>query len=75
MCFKKLSKSFNPQLVLFKIKNTLLNRDAKVTQYDVNIQCCKVQKLSAKIYLSSKQTQFTKTTTKWLLYTLKFILF
>ena len=26
----KLSKSFNPQLVQFKIKNTLLNKDTKV---------------------------------------------
>ena len=44
------AKCFNHQLVQFKIKRTLVNRDAKVVQknkkqYDVRIEYCTLQKL------------------------------
>ena len=46
--FIKLSKNSNIQKVKIKIKNTLLNRDAKIkkktkTQYDVFIECSQVE--------------------------------
>ena len=52
------AKRFNHQPVQFKIKSTLVNRDAKVlqknkNQYEVRIEYCTLQKFATKIDLPS----------------------
>ena len=65
----KLSKSFNPQLVQFKIKNTLLAEmqklyEKKKTHYDVIIECLHKISVQKLIFYLNKKTKTQKTITK-----------